>query len=159
MRHPKRDPAEANPKNRESTSLHELLCAESKTSNAKSPVNGTADGHLVTNTEESIKNIYRFKSHIDLFRSQNAKSQALALSQTQAQEPAEPATPLASTTLLTSQQQLLIQSSNQVQRLLETDLHRIRKIAREQQRKKQEKAASLDWTLPHSQTKPGFRHV
>ena len=32
-------------------------------------------------------------------------------------------------------------------------MHRIRRMAREQQRKKQEKAASLDWTLLHSQTK------
>ena len=148
-RHLKHDFTVANSINRQSASLHDLLRAESKTSDAKSPANGNADGYLATETAESIKNLYRFKSHVDLFRSQNTKPKTLALSPA----PAEPSTPCAGTSLLISQQKLLIQSNNQAQRLLETDLHRIRKMAREQQRKKQEKAASLDWASLQAQAK------
>ena len=39
-----------------------------------------------------------------------------------------------------------MQSNDQAQKLLESDLHQIMRMAREQQRKKKEKAASFDWT-------------
>ena len=83
-----------------------------------------------------------FKSNANLFRSKNADPKTLPPSKASA----EPSLRSGDRGRLISHQKLLMQSNDQAQKLLESDLHQIMRMAREQQRKKKEKAASFDWT-------------